>query len=215
MSEYIKGPRLSEQELEAKLTEIRKNVAGKMDKWANRLQISMATKPNIVRVEGERWEEDGKTWYLQGGIKKSISLLEHSRMPHWCPRCSLPMNHRFDRKFYYLRGHCFNCNVEIEGQMRLDGTWEAFEKRMLRENEKAFLRDKIQENIDYIKNFRPPQAHFSDGRWEEIAPLSSFSELFERIEKDIEFMVGRLEQIQKEELDENGSVEGIVESCEA
>lgn len=201
--QYIKGPKLSEKEMEQKLDDLRKNVGQKLNKWADRLQFSMHYTPKIERYEGERWTEGGKTWILQNGTKKSISVLQEARMPHWCPRCSMPMNHRFDRKFYYLRGHCFNCNVELEGEMRLNGTWEEFEKRTTRENEKAFLRDKIQEHMEYIRTFKEPQLHFSDGRWEKLATVEDFRGIFESLEKDIEFMLNRLEQIRKEEEEES------------
>jgi hypothetical protein len=162
MSEYVNQP-LSEADMQTKLDEVRANVGKKMDKWANRLQVSMAFTPKVQRVEGERWTENGKLWEMKGGIKMSITHSEQARMPWWCPKCSKPMNHRFDRKFYYLRGMCYNCNVDWEGQMRIDGTFAAFEKRMLRENEKAFLRDKIEEHLTYIKEFKEPTVHFENG----------------------------------------------------
>lgn len=202
---YVKSP-LSEQDMELKLDEIRNGVASKMKSWADRVQISMATTPQIQRVEGEHWKEDGKLWTVKDGAHQSISILSETRMPIWCPKCSLPMNHRFDRKFYFLRGHCFNCNVDIEGEMRINGTWEVFEKRLVRENEKAFLRDKINEHMEYIRTFKEPQIHFQDGRWEKLASISDFKELFETLEKDIDFMLARLEYMKKEETNDETDI---------
>ncbi len=198
MSNYVKQP-LSERDMQTKLDDIRRSVGGKMQKWADRLQFSMATKPKIDRIEGERWVEGGKSWVMHEGIKKTDATLQDVRMPWWCPKCTKIMNHRFDRKFYYLRGHCFNCNVDWEGEMRAAGKWEEFETRMLVANEKAFLHDKIEEHIDYMRTFKPPQLHFEDGRWEELAPISAFKEQFESLERDIEFMLARLDVIKQEE----------------
>lgn len=197
--QYVNAPKINEAEMKSKLDDIRKSVGGKMKKWADAVQFSMYSVPQIERLEGERWVEDGKSWIMHDGVKKSVSFLQEARMPWWCPKCSVPMNHRFDRKFYFLRGHCFNCNVEWEGKMRLEGTWETFEKRMLRENEKSFLRDKIQEHIDYIENFKEPQAHFYDGRYEILATKEDFSMKFKELEDDIELMLNRLNEIQVEE----------------
>jgi hypothetical protein len=201
-NQFINRPKFSEHEMEQKLTEIRSNVSAKLNKWADRVQVSMHFVPNIPRLEGERWTEDGKQYIMKGGVKQSVSLLQDARMPWWCPRCSKPMNHRFDRKFYYLRNWCFDCNVEVEGQMRIDGTYEAFERRLCRENEKAFLRDKIQQHLDYIRTFKLPQVHFSDGRWEQLGSIDIFEAKFAELEKDIEFCQARIEAIQLEEQEE-------------
>jgi hypothetical protein len=210
MSEY----KPKSAKAEAAIEELRNNVAHKLEKWSNVIQVSMAISPKIERIEGERWEEDGKWWEMRGGIKRSITSLSGARMPWWCPKCSKPMNHRFDRKFYYLRNMCYNCNIDFEGQMRLDGTYDAFEKRMVRENEKAFLRDKIVEYREYIDNFSPPTAVYEDGRYEQLAPRSVFEPLFEDIIKDADILVARLEAIAQEELNEFRVTEGTEKQSE-
>lgn len=205
MGEYVKGPRLSPVESEARLDEMRNKVAKKMNKWADRVQVSMAFKPRIERQDGERWEADGHTYEMKNGTARKMSIMEAARIPVWCPKCSKAMNHRFDTKFYYLRGWCYDCNIKWEGQLRIDGKWEEFEKTTMRENEKSFLCDKIQEHLDYIRNFTVPQLHFEDGRWESLAVISDFEGLFTSLEKDVEFMLARLDVINKEEELENAN----------
>lgn len=196
---FIKRP-LSEQDMETKLTEIREKVGKKMNKWADRISVSMAFEPQVDRVEGEIWTDSkGHKWIKMDGTHRQYSTLQDARMPWWCPKCSVSMNHRFDRKFFYLRGWCYNCNIEWEGKLRLEGKWEEFEKRTMRENEKSYLRDKITEHKEYIRTFKVPQMHFGDGRWEKIAELSDFTMLFEELEKDCELCVRRLEVIAAEE----------------
>ena len=199
MSSYINSPKLSEKEMEEKLSSIRAGLAVKINKWADRIQVSMAHTPKIDRVEGETFTEYGKSYIIKNGIKQAVSVTQDARMPWWCPKCSKPMNHRFDRKFYYLRNWCYNCNIEWEGQLRIDGKWEAFEKRMVRENEKAFLRDKIQEHQDYIRTFTVPTVYFENGGFERLADISMFEQKFSELEADIEFCINRLEQIAEEE----------------
>lgn len=90
--------------------------------------------------------------------------------------------------------------------MRLNGTWAAYELRMLRANEKARIKDEIQERLDYIRTFTAPQLHFSDGRWETLADADHFTGLFDTLEADIEIMVKRLEFLtQLEKGDDNGN----------
>lgn len=207
-SELVKRP-YTPREMEEKVEGIRKSVTQKMTKWADRLVFSMATTKQIERREGERWEEDGKMWEMKGGVRQTVTKTADARMPWWCPKCSKSMSHKLDRKFYYLRGWCFNCNVAVENEMRLAGTWDAYEKSLLRANEKAFLRDKIEERLAFIKEWKPPTLYFEDGRYEELAPREEFVSMMETVEKDIEFMLRRLEVIAQEEEAEHGTTTTI------
>jgi hypothetical protein len=194
--EFLKDrPKIDEK----KIQELRDKVGNKLNKWADKIQVSMAITPKITRNEGERWIEDGKTWEMKGGVRMSVSNLVEARMPFWCPKCTKPMNHKWDRKFWSIRGWCYDCNIEFEGQMRLDGTWDRFEKETMRANEISWLKDKIAEHMDYIRTFKEPQIFFEDGRYEVLATKDEFSELFKTIEKDIEFMLARLEVIKAEQ----------------
>jgi hypothetical protein len=190
---------MDEGEMQKKLAEIRGSVSEKVNKWADRIQVSMAYTPKVERKEGERWTENGKTYVMKGGIKQSLTLMEEARMPHWCPKCSKAMNHRFDRKFYYLRGWCFNCNVEVEGKMRIDGTYEAWERKLCRANEVSWIKDKIEGHLTYIKEFKEPTVYFENGGYEVIAKKEEFEETFKTLLKDVEFLLKRLETIQAEE----------------
>lgn len=205
---YVNRPQMNEHEMEQKLSEIRHSVGSKVEKWADRISVSMAFKPKVDRQVGERWDEDGHTWVQRQGFKERLTPNEASRMPWWCPRCSKSMNHRFDRKFYFLRGWCYNCNIDVEGEMRLNGTFEKFEKQILRQNEVSFLKDKIEQHLTYIKEFKEPTVYFEDGRYEVIASKDQFQGTFEDLLRDVDFMLARLEVIQKES-DEETALESV------
>jgi hypothetical protein len=187
---YVKGPRLTEEQMQRKLEDIRTDVSKRLNKWADKIQVGFTNSSKIERVEGETWKENGKTYIMKNGIKQSQSAYVDARMPWHCPKCSKSMSHRFDRKFYYLRGWCFNCNVDWEGQMRVNGTWDAFERRMMMENRKSQLRDMIVERTEYMRNFKEPQIHFQDGRWEKLATIDEFRGLFDQLEAEIAQCVG-------------------------
>lgn len=212
---YVNRPQLNEHEMEQKLSEVRNRVTEKMGKWADRIQVSMAYKPTVDRQEGERWEEGGKTYIRKNGANIQMSIMEAARMPWHCPRCEKSMNHRFDRKFFYLRGWCYDCNIKIEGQMRVDGTFERFERQVMRRNEVAFLRDKIEEHLTYIREFKEPTVYFENGGYEVIAKKEEFQDLFDQLLADVDFMLARLEVIKAEEEAEQlaeASNESIVEA---
>jgi hypothetical protein len=204
----IKRP-YSQEELDKKVDALRGDLSSKMNKWADRIQVSMTFKPFVKRFEGEVWEENGKKWTMKGGIRQNLTMLDAARMPWWCPKCSKPMNHTHDRRFYYRKGICYNCTIDWEGDLRLKGLWDEYERRTVRENEKSFLRDEIAKKIDYMRTFKEPQLHFEDGRWEVLATKDHFAESFAAMEKDIEFMVRRLEVITLEEQAESANASTV------
>lgn len=187
------------------LDRIRKDLIQRTDKKFDKITVAVTDTKSVHadRKENEVWEDhNGKKWTRRNGIVQSISKFEGLRTPYWCPKCTKSMNHRLDDKFYRLHGFCMECTLKWHTQMKLDGTFDAYERHIMRENEKAFLNEKIQEHEDYIRTFRTPQQHYGDGRWEELASKSLFEGTFDEVRADIEFCKARLEQITNEELSE-------------
>jgi len=152
------------------------------------------------RQEGDTWEDsDGKQWIIKNGIKQTISKTQDARMPWFCPKCELSMNHRFDDKFWRLYGMCYNCTIKWHTQMKIDGTYDAWERKIHRDNEKAYLKDMIAQYKDYIRTFRVPQVHYQNGGWDNLAQLHHFSDMFDQINRDIKICEEKLKQIEQEE----------------
>ena len=182
-----------------RIENMRRDVATKLKKW-DRPVFGYTPEPEQERKEGDVWEDQyGKKWTVKDGLRQSISKLQSARTPWFCPKCSKSMSHRFDDKFYTLYGQCYDCTVKEHTKMRIDGTWEAYEKKQLRNNERAFLKDKIDEYKDYIRTFKVPQVHYQDGRWETIAKLEHFKGMFEQIRTDIKLCEDRIAQLDAEE----------------
>ncbi len=184
--------------LDQKLDSIRGELAKKVQKF-DRLIVGYRP-PAVDRKEGETWtDDDGKIWTVKNGIKQSITKLQDAKTPWWCPKCERAMSHRFDDKFYRLYKMCYDCTITEHTRMKLEGTWDEFERTMTRRNEMAWLRDHIQECKDYIRTFRPPQVHFENGGWEELASIQQFTGLFDEIRKDIKICEDRLAVLEQEE----------------
>ena len=118
---------------EAKVQRMRNLVTGK-HKAKTATQIGYKKKEER-RVEGDVWEERGKTWTIKNGIKQNFTKLIHLRkairMPLCCPECGTRMKKRLDKKFYKLRNKCFDCNIKDEHKMRMDGTFESYEREVI------------------------------------------------------------------------------------
>jgi hypothetical protein len=55
-----------------------------------------------------------------------------------------------------------DCVIMEETKMRADGTWEAYEKDMMRRNYIAYLNDAIAELTDLITNLKNPEIIHAD-----------------------------------------------------
>jgi ribosomal protein L37AE/L43A len=87
----------------------------------------------------------------KGDIKSHLTeIMAGVRMPWFCPQCNLVMKKRLDNKFWGLFGHCMDCQIEVEHKMRIDGTFENWEKGKYLENKKSL----IQEQIESIKAWK-------------------------------------------------------------
>lgn len=93
--------------------------------------------------EGDKWwgADNEKVWEMGSGGPIKVSMFDNIRTPMFCPNCKKIMNGKFDVKFWRLRDMCFDCWQEKETEMRVNGTYELYEKRTMLENKKSWLRD--------------------------------------------------------------------------
>lgn len=194
----------AKEEAKAKSSDQIHNVRQKIKKWSDRKVFGgYYKKAEPIRKEGEEWTDDeGKTWTVKNGVKQTISRHQDAKIPWWCPKCGRTLNHKIHEKFYILKGACHDCWIAYEGKMRVDGVYPAYERRMLRANERSWIADIIAQHLDYIENQQDMELHFRDGRWEVLADKSEFGEVKEKLRHDIQFMHDRLEFIQREEDDD-------------
>lgn len=138
---------------EAKVQRMRNLVTGK-HKAKTATQIGYK-KQQVRYVEGDVWEDRGKTWTIKNGIKQNFTKLtglrKMIRTPLCCPECGNRMKKRLDKKFYKLRSKCFDCNIADEHVMKLNGTYDQYE------------RDTIGKKLDTIyENVKDTFAEFVD-----------------------------------------------------
>lgn len=107
--------------------------------------------------EGDIWEEDGRTWTIKNGVKQNITKLDSAKKAHQipltCPKCGGSMKHHLAKKMYKIHGFCFDpCTVEYEAELRKNGLYEQYEKRMMEGNMKAFVKDLEQWLLSQLEN---------------------------------------------------------------
>ena len=62
------------------------------------------TKKHEHHVEGDVWEENGRTWTIKNGLKQNITKLDKfkkmGKMPLFCPECGTLMKKHLDKKVF-------------------------------------------------------------------------------------------------------------------
>ena len=96
--------------------------------------------------EGDEWEENGKAWTIKNGIKQTITKFDKLKrlvvMPYKCPSCEKPMSlNDLNKKMYSLHGACFDCVIERETRLKIEGKYEQYEKKILNINKNDLLSD--------------------------------------------------------------------------
>jgi len=103
-------------------------------------------KENKIYVEGDIWEENGKTWTIENGLKQTITKHDKLRqiivMPLKCPECEKAMKvNDLNKKMWSIHNKCFDCVVEYETHLRITGKYEEYEKKLMNANKDSFVDD--------------------------------------------------------------------------
>jgi hypothetical protein len=116
--------------------------------------VMTSNKP-VIHKEGDVWEENGKTWTIKNGIKKTLGKMDNFRkeliMPIACPHCKRPMKTDVQKPFWSIYKMCLDCVVDMEHVIRTEGKWEEYEKAKITANATSFYKELEQYVQDFIK----------------------------------------------------------------
>ena len=103
-------------------------------------------KQSTEHSEGDVWEENGKTWTIKNGIKQTVTkhdkLREMVNMPLKCPECERAMKPtKLNKKMWSVHKKCFDCVVEYETQLKVNGKYKEYVKDLMNSNKDSFVQD--------------------------------------------------------------------------
>ena len=103
------------------------------------------TKAKEFHNEGDIWEEDGRQWTIKNGLKQNITKLDSAKqgvvLPLFCPKCSKSMKPHLDKQWYIINGHCYNCQVDYEFQLRKEGKFEEVQNQAINDHVDGLVKD--------------------------------------------------------------------------
>ena len=119
-------------------------------------------KKRVDYKEGDVWVENKKTWTIKDGIKQTVSKMDAIKkeifMPLCCPKCSKVMKKRLDKPNYKVHKMCFDCVIDYEHKLRIEGNYDDYIKKLrlknrlteIDETENMFLELANQSNEGFI-----------------------------------------------------------------
>ena len=122
---------------------------------SNLLKGQEVEKRSMVGYEGKKKEK--------GDIKSELTdIMAEARVPLFCPKCKTTMKKKLDNKFWYLYKHCFDCQIDFENKLRIEGKYKEWELSKTKNNQKAWVDDMIQ-GIEQWRNERPVDQVYNVG----------------------------------------------------
>jgi len=120
-------------------------------------------KEYIDRKEGDIWEENGRKWTIQNGIKQTINKLDGIKKllvtPLTCPNCHKPMTKgKADKYMYSIHQKCLDCVIEYETKLKALGKYEEYEKNI--KNQSIAYHIKEMENVLLELAMNQPEESF-------------------------------------------------------
>lgn len=108
------------------------------------------SKGQTDHVEGDVWEDNGKTWTIKNGIKMTVTKLDLVKktlqVPLKCPTCSCAMNKgRLDKYMYSIHKQCSNCVIKNETELKRIGKFEEYQQNIIKRGVEYHIKE--MENI--------------------------------------------------------------------
>lgn len=177
------------------LNDVRRKVAEKLKQDDQKLVFGWRGEPEPTRKEGDVWEDvNGRKWTIKNGIRQTVTKLDDAKTPWWCPRCSKPLNHRFDIKFWRIRGHCMDCVIKDETEIRKQGKWEEYERKIMLRNYIAEVEDKIAQLQAYHDEVSKPEFLIMNENEKTVLMMEKWDINIDQLKTDLK---RDIEQLQK------------------
>jgi len=113
-----------------------------------------------------------------------MDALKEAKTPWFCPDCKKVMKSRLDDKMYRLFNHCFDCQIQFENKLRIDGKYDEWEEKKVLNNQLSYIRDQIESIEDWKKETSKPLEVFDQVGVKDIElQTEKWSQNTEQVEK--------------------------------
>jgi len=165
------------------------------------------------RKEGETWEDSsGRCWIKKNGYKKRVNKLgkvssDSTRL--LCSVCKRDMKwgNNLDDKIFPKTGRCYDCNIDYETKLKVDGEFRKYELEKVFKAQKGKVEDfraKIIESINFLENSTDDIVYLNEDGSKEVWKDTTRESVLEEAKNDLKECDLALERINKslKEIDE-------------
>jgi hypothetical protein len=163
---------------------------------------------SVVRQIGDKWfDSDGNEWEQKNGYKVKLGkewqqeLHEYLNTFPNCPKetCTCGMPKKIDQKMKKIHGMCFDCVIDMEHKIRLEGKWDEYEKTKLKENALAWLAEAERDKNSIASELSRMEFTNDFGDNEKWKTPFNKEEMLEKIENEFaEFRKNFIEQLERD-----------------
>jgi hypothetical protein len=176
-----------------------------------KIQVGYTNEGEMVqtRAVGERWfDADGFEWEQKQGYALKLGkewqqeLHKEKNTFKNCPKedCTCQFPNRFDKKMQAFHGMCFDCVIEMEHKLKLQGKYKEYEQERIKQNALAWLKQAEQDKDSVIEELTRSLTFVTvDGDVEKWKNTADPEELRNKIEE--EFIKFKEEILSKFEVD--------------
>lgn len=154
----------------------------------------------ITRKVGERWKDaDGNEWEQKEGYSIKLGKEWQQELHQYlnafpnCQKetCTCTMPKRLDEKMKAIHGMCFDCVIQMEHKVRLEGRWDEYEREKMKLNALAWLKEAERDKnliaeelskVEFANSFGDSEKWSSGITKEQI--LQKIEEEFEQFKRD-------------------------------
>lgn len=193
------------------LQDVKKLLAGEHDSQ-QKVQVGYTVtnkEDTEIRQVGDKWfDADGNEWEQKNGYKVKLGKVWQQELHEYlntftnCPKetCTCGMPKRLDEKMRRIHGMCFDCVIDMEHKIRLEGKWDDYEKRKVKDNAIAWLAEAERDKNLIADELSRLEFSNDFGDIEKWKTSINKEELLEKIEKEFEeFKKNFIEKLENEE----------------
>lgn len=179
------------------LNDVKKLLAGEHESQ-NKISVGFTEdkkEPDVQRQIGEKWfDEDGNEWEQKSGYKLKLGKVWQQELRDYltsfpnCQKetCTCSMPKRLDEKMRRIHGMCFDCVIDMEHKIRLEGKWDEYEKTKVKQNALAWLKEAEKDKEVIARELSQLEFTNDFGDIEHWKTPFNKEEMLEKIEKEFE-----------------------------
>ena len=192
------------------INDVKKLLSGEHESQ-NKVQVVFVTdkkEDGQTREIGERWfDADNNEWEQKNGYKMKLGKVWQQELHQYltefpnCQKetCTCGIPKKLDEKMRKIHGMCFDCVVNMEHKIRLEGKWEEYEKTKLKENAIAWLSEAERDKNLIVNELSKAEFTNDFGDIEKWDTKIDKEELLKKIENEFEqFRKNFIEQLERD-----------------